>query len=87
MMIHHDWGTCKLCLTLRLSCGALGPSVGSRQLQPVVRFPDLSLLLINFSAMPDSKYHDVFVQYDVDNAVITDTIFSETGERALQGRE
>jgi len=61
--------------------------VGSRQLQPVVRFPDLSLLLINFSAMPDSKYHDVFVQYDVDNAVITDTIFSETGERALQGRE
>jgi len=37
--------------------------------------------------MPDSKYHDVFVQYDVDNAVITDTIFSETGERALQGRE
>ena len=71
----------------RLSCGRSAKNTASRQLQPVVRFPDIFLLLVHFSAMPNSEDYHVIVQYDVDYAIITDTIFSETSELALQGRE
>jgi len=37
--------------------------------------------------MSNSEDYHVIVQYGVDYAIITDTIFSETSELSLKGRE
>ena len=59
----------------------------SRQLPPVVRFPDMFSLLIHFLQVSNSQDHYILIQDDVDYAVITDSIFSKTSKRFLKGRE
>jgi hypothetical protein len=66
---------------------ALSEKQASRQLQPVVRFPEYILLLVHVSSVPNSKDYYVFVQNDVDHSIVTDTILPEPGERSLQGWE
>jgi hypothetical protein len=45
------------------------------------------LFFINFPPVADSKYDYISIQNHINNSVIPDTIFSQTGELAFQDRK